>query len=397
MALLQKTDGGFNASMTGAVTGHEFLKKLKAQGIRRHDSFETFFEYLDRKARKMGIPLLGQFELTPLCNFDCRMCYTHLTKEQMQDRALLTVDQWKRIVDEAYAEGMMRVNLTGGECLTYPGFEELYLYLHGKGCEIRVLTNGSLLNERWLRFFKAHPPILIQISLYGGDEDTYERVTSQRKYAAVSENIRMAVKEGLPVGLALTPSKYMGEGLLDTMRAVHAMGLPYSMSQELIDPKKETGRSGQDHDLSLDDYVELFRLRNELEGIENLSIDSKKLPLPGGPYHECIESGLNCGGGRSCFDVDWDGTMHICNTYRDVSAFPLREGFKASWEKLHQIAAGWPRVPECIECPYEPVCTNCEVKKARIGGSGKQPFALCERTRYLVQNGVYRITECELK
>ena len=381
--------------MAEEMTGHEFLMKLKEQGDRKYQYFNTFFDHLDRKAREQGIPLNGQFELTPLCNLDCRMCYTHLTKEQMCGKQLLTVDQWKQIADDAYAAGMIRVNLTGGECLTYPGFEELYLYLHSLGCEIRVLTNGVLLDERWISFFRAHPPIMIQISLYGGDEDTYERVTGQRKYSVVSANIRRAIAAELPVVIALTPSRYMGDGMRDTVRAAHAFGVPYAITPDLIDPKEETGRAGQDHELSIDGYVEMYRLRNELEGKNSPSIEEDRLPPPGGPHHDCNVFGLNCGGGMSCFDVDWNGAMYICNSYRSVLCYPLEEGFMPSWEKLHRIAAGWPRVPECIGCPYEPVCTNCEVRKAEFGEPGKQPLALCERTRYLVRHGVYKIPDCK--
>lgn len=381
--------------MAVMMTGHEFLMKLKEDGNKRYQSFNTLYDLLDQKAREKGIPLNGQFELTPLCNFDCKMCYTHLTKEQMKGNRLMTVNQWKQIAGEAYAAGMVRVNLTGGECLTYTGFEELYLYLHNLGCEIRVLTNGALLDEKWISFFQAHPPILIQISLYGGDEETYERVTSQRAFSTVSENIRRVVEAGLPIGLALTLNKYMGEGMLDTIRVAHSFGLPYSIAPNLIDPKENTGRSGQNHELSLDEYVEAYRLRNELEGKENFSVDAEQLPLPGGSHHECSEFGLNCGGGMSCFDISWNGEMTICNSYRSVVTYPLSEGFASCWEHLHQIAANWPRVPECIQCPYEQVCTNCEVRKAGFGTPGKQPLALCERTRYLVQHGVYTIPECK--
>ena len=193
--------------MAEPLKGHEFLARLKSQGDRRAEYFDTLYTQLDRKARREGVPLNGQFELTPLCNFDCRMCYTHLTSEQMHGKPLLTVAQWKQIIDEAYAAGMIRANLTGGECLTYPGFEELYLYLHSLGCEIRVLTNGALLNEEWISFFRAHPLIMIQVSLYGGDEDTYERVTGQRMFSRVAENIRRVIGAELPVTLALTPNR----------------------------------------------------------------------------------------------------------------------------------------------------------------------------------------------
>lgn len=380
--------------MTESMTGHEFLLKLKEQGNKRAEYFETLYDELDRKAREKGIPLNGQFELTPLCNFDCKMCYTHLTKAQMRSRPLLSVEQWKQIADEAYAAGMIRVNLTGGECLTYPGFKDLYLYLHSLGCEIRVLTNGALLDDSWISFFRAHPPLLVQISLYGGDEETYERVTGQRQFAVVSANICRLIASGLPVALAITPSKYMREGLLNTVRVAHTFGIPYSITPDLIDPHEETGRSGQDHELDLDDYVAVYRLRNELSGSTVPSVDPDRLPPPGGPHHDCSVFGLNCGGGMSCFDIDWTGAMHICNSYRSVVCRPLKEGFVSSWEKLHRIAAGWPRVPECIDCPYEPVCTNCEVRKAGFGKPGQQPLPLCERTRYLVQHGVYKIQEC---
>lgn len=382
--------------MAEQMKAHEYLEELRKQGDKSAEYFDTLYTQLDRKARAKGIPLNGQFELTPLCNFDCRMCYTHLTKEQMRGKSLLTVAQWKQIIDEAYAAGLVRVNLTGGECLTYPGFEELYLYLHSLGCEIRVLTNGALLDERWVRFFRDHPPIMIQISLYGGDEETYERVTGQRMFSTVSGNIRRVIDAGLPVTLALTPSKYMGEGMLGTVRAAHGFGIPFSMAPHLQDPYESTGRSGVNHELTPDEYVELFRYRNRLNGAEDLSIDPERLPPPGGPRHDRGRCGLNCGGGLSCFNISWDGTMSLCTESRDVATKPLEDGFSACWKKIHEIAANWPCPPECLECPYESVCTNCEILKAEIAGEpGKQPLALCERTRYLVQNGVYTIPACE--
>ena len=289
-----------------AGAGYEFLKSLKEQSDKRPTDFDHVFEQLDRKARAKGIPLSGQFELTPLCNFDCKMCYSHLTKDQMQSASLLTVEQWKQIIDEAYAAGLIRVMLTGGECLTYPGFKELYLYLHSLGCEIRVLTNGTLLDDSWIRFFRDHPPILIQISLYGSDDDSYEKVTGHRMFSVVSANIRNALDARLPVSLAVTPSKYMGSGILDTVRAAHSFGTSYNIPTFLIDPKEETGRSGQDHELELDLYMKACKLKNELDGKESLSVEPDLLPPPGGPFHECSIMGLDCGGGMSCFDIDWN-------------------------------------------------------------------------------------------
>lgn len=375
-------------------SGREFQLKLKDLCRKSSANFNQVFDLLDQKARLKGIPLSGQFELTPLCNFDCKMCYSHLSKDQMCRESLLTVDQWKRIIDEAYAAGLMRVTLTGGECLTYPGFKELYLYLQSLGCEVRVLTNGTLLDDDWIRFFREHPPILIQISLYGSDDDAYERVTGHRMFSVVSANIRKAIKAKLPVTLAVTPSKYMGKGIFDTIRVAHTFGTSYTIPTFLIDPKEETGRSGQDHELDLNTYVEACKLKNILENKENLPIDAELLPSPGGPYHECSLFGLDCGGGMSTYDIDWNGAMYICNYYRSVVCYPLTDGFLSSWNKLHQIASGWKRIPECIECPYEPVCTKCEIRKANFGKNGQQsPQLQCNQTKLMIQNGLYMMQE----
>ena len=110
--------------------GYEYLDMLRRQNRKESLSFNELSRYLEARARKQGVPIHGQFELTPLCNLNCKMCYVHLTADKMDDRSLLTVKQWKDLIRQAYEGGMLTAALTGGECLTYPGFEEVYLYLH---------------------------------------------------------------------------------------------------------------------------------------------------------------------------------------------------------------------------------------------------------------------------
>ena len=375
--------------------GFAYLEQLKARSPEKKQTFSALMDFMEIKAKERGIPLSGQFELTPLCNFDCKMCYTHLTSAQLAGRKLLTAEQWKGLMRAAWEAGMIEVNLTGGECLAYPGFEEIYLYLRSLGCEITVLTNGALLDQKWVDFFSAHPPKFMQITLYGGDEDTYERVTGQRKFGVVYGNIRRALDAGLRVEVTITPNRYMGEGVFDTVRAAKSLDTYYMINGFLIDPKEETGRSGQEHDLSIEDYVRVYKLRDELEGYEDIEIPPEKLPPLGGPHHTCDVSGLTCKAGLTCFTIEWDGRMYACNSIRDIWASPLEEGFLPAWHSIRERVLKWPRIPECIECPYVTVCTNCAAEKARFAEPGKQPLALCERTRYLVQHGVKCIPACE--
>ena len=39
------------------------------------------------------LPVTGLFELTPRCTLDCKMCYVHMTPEQMGERRELSTEQ----------------------------------------------------------------------------------------------------------------------------------------------------------------------------------------------------------------------------------------------------------------------------------------------------------------
>ena len=69
--------------------------------------------YLHARACRSGTPLAGNFELTARCNFNCKMCYVHLTAEEQQRRGReLTADEWLAIAQEARSRGMLFLLLT---------------------------------------------------------------------------------------------------------------------------------------------------------------------------------------------------------------------------------------------------------------------------------------------
>ena len=375
--------------------GQEYLEKLIAESNNQHQSFDRFSQFLEDKARRKGVPIRGQFELTPLCNFDCKMCYVHLNPGQIQDKKVLTVEQWKDLIYQAWNAGMYKATLTGGECLSYVGFEEIYLYLHGLGCEISVFTNGALLNKRWIHFFREHMPNKIQITLYGDNDDTYEKVTGKRAFEDVLHNIQNANEAGLPIRISITPNRYIGDSIFETIRIANENTNDLAINYSLFKPREETGRSGQDDDIGIEDYLRIRKYLNKMAHIEIKEIDEKELPIPGGPFHECSECGLLCGGGRSGFTIDWKGTMRPCNAFDEIQSFPMDVGFQKAWESINKVAENWPRVPECSGCPYKTVCNTCAANMLHYAEPGKQPLELCEQTKYMVKHGVWHISDCE--
>ena len=381
--------------MAESRNGFEYLEQLRQRNGKQFQNFKALSRFLDKKAREKGNPIFGQFELTPLCNFSCKMCYVHLNAEQLMGRAVLNVDVWMDLLHQALEAGMIHATLTGGECLAYPGFDKLYMYLQRSGCEVGVLTNGLLLDEQRIRFFQQYRPSLIQITLYGWNDDVYERVTGHRAFNTVICNIKKAIEADLPVRVTVTPNIYLGEDALETIRLGKNLCRSFTVSSGVFAPRKDTGRSEQQDNFDTEMYVRIYQLMNELDGIENIEIDEDKLPATGSADPECNECGLICGGGRSSFVITWEEILMACNRMDMMQANALKDGFLTAWKSVSQKANNWPRVPECENCPYNLICERCAANQLRFAEPGKLPKELCKRTKTFVQHGVKHIPDCE--
>lgn len=367
----------------------DFLNWLKERGIEPSKYRFYIDRFLENKSREKNVPLYGNFELTPLCNFDCKMCYVHLNKNQM-DSPLIELDALKSVVREAYDMGMKQVSLTGGECLTYPYFDDFYLFLHSCGIEVCVFTNGLLLDEKRIEFFKAHPPKVIQITLYGSNEETYEKVTGHRAFSKVYSNILNAKNAGLTLQIAITPNKFMGDDGDNIVRMAIDLHIPFKINYCLLDPLENTGRHGQEQETSLNRYVSMNKIHAEAFNYEIAPVDAGSLPDIGSENSE-KEYGVTCGAGRSLFNLDWKGVMHPCGSLYKICAYPLRDGFETAWKQINDTACSYPRPVECSKCSYKKICMQCIALHEQGADKGHANPYVCERTRRMVEEGLLKL------
>ena len=381
--------------MSQSENWFKHLEQIKEKNIKEKGSHKGVMEYISMKAREKGIPVGGIFELTPKCNLNCKMCYVHLDQGQLKDKSILTIDVWKDLMHQAYETGMLSATLTGGECLTYPGFDDLFLYLHSLGCEVSVLTNGLLLDDKRVQFFKKHMPTVISVTLYGCNDDVYERVTGKRAFSIVVKNIAKAIEAELPISITITPNKYLGEDIMETIKVARSLCKSIVLNFCLTDPREETGRSGQKNEIDTNLYIKALKYLYELDGFKATEIEEEKLPPYGGKSHQTSKCGLICGGGRSSFAIDWKGTMMPCVDFTMIQAYPLKDGFLNAWRKVNKEANNWPRGPECDGCADADVCNRCATNMYQFAEPGKLPVGMCERTREMVRNGLAHIPDCE--
>ena len=363
----------------------QLIAQLTAHDVSDHRRYEAVRRFLNFKARDKGVPISGSFELTPLCNLDCRMCYVHLNREQMHGAQLLSVEQWKHIMQQAIDAGMMYARLTGGECLTYPGFRQLYLFLQEKGIETVILSNGLLLDAEMVEFLKHHPPAAIQVSVYGSDEDAYARVTGKRAFSQVLENLRRLKAARLPVTVAVTPSQYMTDGE-QILKRLYEEDLPFSINASILPPRPETGRVLAD--ANQDFYISLLKFRSKMKGkVLTAEDDPQRLPDPGGKQGDPA-FGVTCGAGRSGFAIDWHGNMRPCNNFPGDGVSVITLGFDEAWRQTNYAATHYPLPTECIGCANRGVCMHCVAEHAAGARPGHANPAVCAMGRRLVAEGL---------
>lgn len=366
------------------------LEEWQRQGLPPADIALRMRRFMEYKARMKAVPLRGTFELTPLCNLNCKMCYVHLNREQlnMQAKGLLTGKQWIEIIRQAVEMGMMEATLTGGEALLHPDFDEILLFMEANHVGVNLKTNGLLLTEERVTFLKLHNLASMQITIYGSDDEAYEKVTGRRCFAAVRDAIERVRAVGIPLEVIVTPNRYGCDDLENLVRFVDSLGVQYSVNPGLIKPLEETGRSNVEHDLSLDQYIQLNKLMAELKGATLVPQCMEDIPMTGGTVSERVE-GMQCAAGRSVFSVTWSGRIHACRMLEKIGVDGLSVPFAEAWRQINKAVKRYPFPRECVGCEFATVCPSCVIQHEFGAEPGHASPAICQRARRMAAEGFY--------
>lgn len=365
----------------------ELVELLHRKHVPRNRYWRCIEAYQETKASERGIPIFGQFEITPLCNLDCRMCYVHLDPKQLNGAHLLPTDWWKDIMKQAHAQGMMNAVLTGGECLTYPGFDDLYLFLRSLGIKVSIKTNGLLLTEERMEFFRKYRPHSLTVSLYGSSNEVYTRVTGHAVFETVYENLLRLKDADFPVMIAVTPSRYLYEDLENIFKLIEGLHIPFTFNVALFQPRRETGR--ELCDITHEEYVEIYKMLRKQAPDLPLPIGEEELPACG--MGSTPEYGIRCGAGRNFFTISWNGQMAACDNLNSLRVSLNDHTFSDAWEKIHEDALSFPLPVECADCAYDSVCFSCSAYRGNGAEKGHYNPEICKRTKLLVKEGILKL------
>ena len=350
-------------------------------------------EYIGMKTRLLKVPFSGSFELTPRCKMNCKMCYIRMTEQEMEKVGReLPVEEWLRIAREAVAEGMTMVLLTGGEALLYRDFKKFYLELRKMGVFISINSNGTMLTEEWIEFFRQYPPAKFNITLYGGSNETYQRLCGNpRGFDQIRAGIERLQEAGIEILLNCTITNFNVDDMEAMVQFANDHGLHINATTYNFPPVRKEGV----------DELALCRPTPTEAAINRIKLNwytSKKKEyflafarnILKEDYSQDAEArceieqegdGILCAAGRSNFWVTWDGRMLPCGIIPDQSVPIDGRPIRDVWHEITEMAARVRLCSECRDCKKKELCAPCAAKlSAETGFFDKKPEYLCQYT-----------------
>lgn len=309
---------------------------------------------------KVGGITSVMFELTYRCSEKCIHCYNEgATRNDEEistrgDREELTLDDYKRIIDELYEQGLMKVCLTGGDPFSKSFAWELIDYLYKKGIAFDVFTNGQRLIDDVERLANYYPR-LVGVSIYSGIPEVHDYITRiNGSWERSMSVVRQLSALGVPMNLKCC-----------VMR-------PNVKSYYLVaDIAKQYGAVPQ-FEISLTDSIEGDRcvskyLRMTPEQLEIVLRDDnialyvgKEAPNYGGQPKPMNQN--PCGAGDNSFCITPEGNLIPCCSFHTLFGNIKKQSVSNIIDESKELAY-WRKLKlsDYEECGHYDYCAYCNL------------------------------------
>lgn len=348
------------------------------------------------------IPLNGQFELTARCNLHCKMCYVcKPLKDETAVSKELSAAQWIELAKQARDTGMLYVLLTGGEVFIRPDFREIYEGMMQLGLRVTIFSNGTLITPEIAKWLADIPPSSMEISLYGGSDETYKTVTGYKAFEMAVRGIDLLLNEGINLSLRTTVIKD-NSGDLDKLVKIadeRDLRLRYCF---YISPRRGVYKEVDStlrlspYDITqyemrasqaFSDYLGKMRrkynLKEDYAADKPTEVNENDLEKIDQSNQVNREDPFRCSAGRSNFWITWDGGMTPCSIMENPVTRPLEAGFVTAWKDLLSLCESIPSCSECRQCSLQDICWACPARlKSETNTFDKPAKYLCEWAKY---------------
>jgi radical SAM protein with 4Fe4S-binding SPASM domain len=329
---------------------------------------------------------LIQWHLTEQCNLRCTHCYQEDTKtgELSLPEIKETITEisemfsaWAERYEVAFSPSF---NITGGEPFLRKDLFDILREIRGRGYDIYLLTNGTLIDESRARALKELEVKGVQVSLEG-PEETHRMIRGKGSFAASLRGIRHLLDAGLRVTVNTTLSAINAEHFIKLAELSAGLGVQRLGFSRLVPSGRGAGLVNSM--LSREVVRKLYERISSLSpnGLEFVTGDpvatQMKTSLERGKDSGSIPAG-GCAAGVSGLTFLPDGTIVPCRRLQipigNVKKDSLREVWAAS-PVLEALRDKSKYKGKCGTCPRWADCRGCRaIAYAYAQSKGQDDF-----------------------
>lgn len=344
---------------------------------------------LIEKAARAQLPIMSAFELLPVCNLNCKMCYVRKSMEDVRkEGGLKSASWWLNLAKDAADCGLLYPLLTGGEPFLHPGFEEILEGMQKMGLQVSINSNGTMIDEERAKFLHKNCPTRINITLYGASEDTYQRLCGDgNAFGKVRKAVEFLKEYKIPVkfNASITPDNV--QDIEQMISYAKEQKSPIQVATYMFPPiRRDSTMIGKNARLSPEDAalarVTADYLQTNPEWfIAQATRFQNFIPLEQNPWKQgkAADRGMRCRAGLCSLWVDWQGNFMNCGMYGSAKTSLEGKTFRQAWDEIVQQTANVRHAPDCLSCPNEPLCHPCiAMIQNECGAHTGRPEYMCQ-------------------
>ncbi len=191
---------------------------------------------MESKDIHSAFPKFISFTVTNACNLRCKMCGQwseegYIRNRTVDARQRMTLEDWKRLVDEIAQRKIRFILVRGGEPFLFKGIIELLQYIHARGIFLSVDTNGTFL-DRFAEHLSTISRMHITFSV-DGPEEVHDQVRNEQgSFRKIKRNIELLAelekKNGNTISksICFTISKYNYHSLGSMADVARSLSMP---------------------------------------------------------------------------------------------------------------------------------------------------------------------------
>jgi radical SAM protein with 4Fe4S-binding SPASM domain len=307
-------------------------KKNNNQPQLKEDPFQVSTTFFDLKSEYSPLNVL--WALSPKCNLDCIYCFPDAKTHRRTLRSPPT-EKLLKIAEKLIQAKVLKVTLTGGECLLLKNLWDVVKQLKNAGITVAILSNGTSISAKLLEKIKDNE-LFMGVSLDGSNEEINSLTRGSNAFEKTVKTIAKLTEKKIPTTVMVTVTKNNFSDLERIVKFVSTVGVSSVTLQDLrpfgtketYDNLRLTANQEKDLENTLNRITKAF---------PKIFFNTSELMI----FHKSNTNGyiMQCPAGDNFAYVDFYGDLYPCTSLQTFKLGNLSEEQSVSelWQNSESI------------------------------------------------------------